>query len=77
MQDVFPNQPGGWRILKTPTILKVLCDDPADSDDAAAYAPLPEDERPGGFDWGNQEERRAAEAGDEEDEEEEEHPHRD
>ena len=26
MEDIFPNQPGGWKILKTPQILKTLCD---------------------------------------------------
>ncbi len=77
---MFPNQPGGWRILKTPTLLKVLCD-PAPED--PTYNPLPE-ERPGGFDWGN----RAQEGDGEEAEEEEDergrgndddghHPHRD
>ena len=37
------------RILKTPMFLRVLCD-PAPED--PNYEPLPE-ERPGGFDWGN------------------------
>ena len=37
------------RILKTPMFLRVLCD-PAPED--PNYDPLPE-ERPGGFDWGN------------------------
>ncbi|XP_015123371.1 derlin-2 [Diachasma alloeum] len=47
-EDVFPNQRGGFRILKTPRILKKLFDEPpADPN----YAPLPED-RPGGFNWG-------------------------
>ncbi len=48
LEDVFPNQPNGWRILQTPMALKVLCD-PAPED--PSYDPLPE-ERPGGFDWG-------------------------
>ena len=26
LEDIFPNQPGGWKILKTPQFLKVLCD---------------------------------------------------
>ena len=26
MEDIFPNQPGGWKILKTPQFLKTLCD---------------------------------------------------
>jgi len=49
LEDVFPNQPNGAKILKTPMFLRVLCD-PAPED--PNYDPLPE-ERPGGFDWGN------------------------
>ena len=26
LEDIFPNQPGGWKILKTPQFLKNLCD---------------------------------------------------
>ena len=26
IEDIFPNQPGGWKILKTPQLLKTLCD---------------------------------------------------
>ncbi|KAM9793644.1 derlin-2 isoform 1-T1 [Syngnathus typhle] len=48
LEDVFPNQPGGGRWLKTPSIIKMLFDTP---DDDANYNPLPED-RPGGFAWG-------------------------
>ena len=48
LEDIFPNQPGGFKILKTPQILKVLCDESPDDPD---YAPPPE-ERPGGYDWG-------------------------
>lgn len=48
LEDVFPNQPNGFKILKTPMLLKVLCD-PAPED--PNYAPVPE-ERPGGFEWG-------------------------
>ncbi|OXU25424.1 hypothetical protein TSAR_003514 [Trichomalopsis sarcophagae] len=47
-EDVFPQQVGGFRILKTPHILKVLFDSNTDDPD---YTPLPED-RPGGFNWG-------------------------
>lgn len=48
LEDVFPNQPGGKRLLATPTILRTLFDgEPEDPN----YNPLPE-ERPGGFDWG-------------------------
>jgi Derlin-2/3 len=45
LEDVFPNQPNGFRILETPAILKWLFDP----------APLPHvniQERPGGFNWG-------------------------
>ncbi|XP_060522057.1 derlin-2 [Cylas formicarius] len=53
LEDVFPNQRGGFKILKTPNILKQLFDElPEDRD----YERLPED-RPGGFDWGNQRNR--------------------
>uniref|UniRef100_A0A1B6MPE4 Derlin n=1 Tax=Graphocephala atropunctata TaxID=36148 RepID=A0A1B6MPE4_9HEMI len=48
MEDVFPNQTGGFRILNTPQFLKSLFDTPADDAD---YVPMPED-RPGGFAWG-------------------------
>ncbi|KAF5306838.1 hypothetical protein FQA39_LY00068 [Lamprigera yunnana] len=49
IEDVFPHQRGGFKILKTPMILKTLFDHHTDD---PTYAPLPED-RPGGFDWGN------------------------
>lgn len=52
LEDVFPNQPGGFRILKTPQILKWLFDAPPED---VNYRPMPED-RPGGFDWGRNEE---------------------
>ena len=26
IEDIFPNQPGGWKILRTPQLLKTLCD---------------------------------------------------
>nr|XP_060503615.1 derlin-2 isoform X3 [Panthera onca] len=48
LEDVFPNQPGGIRILKTPSVLKAIFDTP---DEDPNYNPLPE-ERPGGFAWG-------------------------
>ena len=48
LEDIFPNQPGGWQIIKTPQILKVLCDEAPEDPN---YAPPPE-ERPGGYDWG-------------------------
>ncbi|CAH1397645.1 unnamed protein product [Nezara viridula] len=47
MEDVFPLQSGGIRILKTPQFLKRLFDRPVEE---RGYSPLPE-EQPGGFDW--------------------------
>ena len=51
LEDIFPNQPGGFKLLKTPQILRVLCDETPDD---PQYAPPPE-ERPGGYNWGNNE----------------------
>ncbi|KAK6625142.1 hypothetical protein RUM43_005433 [Polyplax serrata] len=49
IEDVFPNQRGGFKLLTTPQILKTIFDGaPVDPD----YSPLPED-RPGGFNWGD------------------------
>uniref|UniRef100_A0A8C0U4Q9 Derlin n=1 Tax=Cyanistes caeruleus TaxID=156563 RepID=A0A8C0U4Q9_CYACU len=48
LEDVFPNQPGGGRLLRTPSVLKAIFDTPEDDPN---YNPLPE-ERPGGFAWG-------------------------
>ncbi|XP_045174021.1 derlin-2-like [Mercenaria mercenaria] len=48
LEDVFPQQPGGFKILRTPGFLKTIFD--AREDDPN-YNPLPE-ERPGGFNWG-------------------------
>uniref|UniRef100_A0AAR2JWE5 Derlin n=1 Tax=Pygocentrus nattereri TaxID=42514 RepID=A0AAR2JWE5_PYGNA len=48
LEDVFPNQPGGGRWLRTPSFLKMLFDTPEEDPN---YNPLPE-ERPGGFAWG-------------------------
>ncbi|XP_009883492.1 PREDICTED: derlin-2 [Charadrius vociferus] len=48
LEDVFPNQPGGRRLLRTPSVLKAIFDTPEDDPN---YNPLPE-ERPGGFAWG-------------------------
>ncbi|XP_058797229.1 derlin-2 isoform X2 [Phymastichus coffea] len=47
-EDIFPRQRGGFKILKTPTILKMIFD--SHDDDETDYSPLPE-ERPGGFNW--------------------------
>ncbi|KAK3084358.1 hypothetical protein FSP39_012158 [Pinctada imbricata] len=48
LEDVFPNQQGGFRILKTPRIFTYLLEGPPEDPN---YNPLPED-RPGGFNWG-------------------------
>ncbi|XP_044145695.1 derlin-2-like [Bufo gargarizans] len=42
LEDVFPNQPGGKKLLVTPAILKQLFDDPPSDPN---YNPLPEDLR--------------------------------
>ncbi|XP_050025393.1 derlin-2 isoform X1 [Dermacentor andersoni] len=49
LEDVFPNQRGGFRLLATPRFIKYLFESPVTDPN---YNPLPED-RPGGFDWGN------------------------
>jgi Derlin-2/3 len=48
LEDVFPNKPGGFRILKTPSVLKYLFDGPPNDPN---YERMPQD-RPGGFEWG-------------------------
>lgn len=48
LEDVFPNQPNGRKLLKTPQFLRNLCDEAPDDD----YVVLPEAEGPGGFQWG-------------------------
>ncbi|RDD47438.1 Derlin-2 [Trichoplax sp. H2] len=50
LEDVFPNQPGGQRLLKTPSLLRWIFEGTVDP----AFEAAPE-ERPGGFNWGNQE----------------------
>ncbi|XP_052864281.1 derlin-2 [Anopheles bellator] len=47
LEDVFPNQAGGMKLLKTPRILKLLFDEVPDDPN---YVPLPENQ-PGGFNW--------------------------
>lgn len=49
LEDVFPQQQGGFKILHTPRFLCYLFDDPPENSD---YTTLPEAERPGGFAWG-------------------------
>ncbi|XP_021061068.1 derlin-3 isoform X4 [Mus pahari] len=41
LEDVFPNQPGGKRLLLTPSVLKLLLDDPQEDPN---YLPLPEEQ---------------------------------
>lgn len=53
LEDVFPNKPGGFQILKTPGFLKLLFDP---IEETTGYEPLPE-ERPGGFNWGEQQQQ--------------------
>lgn len=48
LEDVFPEQAGGIRLLKTPRFLQQIFD-PATEE--PVYQPPPE-ERPGGFNWG-------------------------
>ena len=45
LEDDFPTPPGGMKLLKTPRILRILCD--GETDDDVAYQPLPEGDRPG------------------------------
>ena len=52
LEDVFPQQRGGFRILKTPRFLTYLLEGPTEDPN---YHPLPED-RPGGFNWGDNQE---------------------
>ncbi|CAH1801827.1 unnamed protein product [Owenia fusiformis] len=49
LEDVFPEQQGGFKILRTPGFLKMIFDHGGDDPN---YNPLPEEERPGGFNWG-------------------------
>uniref|UniRef100_UPI00398EAF41 derlin-2-like isoform X2 n=1 Tax=Pristiophorus japonicus TaxID=55135 RepID=UPI00398EAF41 len=48
LEDVFPNQPGGVKLLVTPGFLKAIFDG---AEEDPNYNVLPED-RPGGFNWG-------------------------
>ena len=53
LEDIFPNQPGGFKLLRTPRILRIICD--RESEEDRAYQPMPEAERPGGYAWGQPE----------------------
>ncbi|KAL4660333.1 derlin-2-like isoform X1 [Arapaima gigas] len=44
LEDVFPNQPGGRKLLITPAILKLIFDSPEVDPN---YSPLPEEQAPG------------------------------
>uniref|UniRef100_A0AC35GLT3 Derlin n=1 Tax=Panagrolaimus sp. PS1159 TaxID=55785 RepID=A0AC35GLT3_9BILA len=60
LEDVFPNQPYGFHILKTPAILKRIFDP----------APMPYvdvDERPGGYNWGAEQPLQREESSDDDD----------
>ncbi|MBN3296079.1 DERL2 protein, partial [Amia calva] len=56
LEDVFPNQPGGRKLLGTPGLLKVIFDAPEEDPN---YSPLPEDPvgEPGQEGWGEGEHR--------------------
>lgn len=41
LEDIFPNQPGGRKLLMTPGVLRTLFDTPEED---PAYSPLPEDQ---------------------------------
>lgn len=47
LEDVFPLQQNGFRVLQTPHLLKWLLD-------PVPVEPVDVDERPGGFNWGEQ-----------------------
>ena len=47
LEDVFPQQPGGFRILATPQFLKNWFE----RNDDPEYEPMPEAERPGGYNF--------------------------
>uniref|UniRef100_A0A1I7WAY8 Secreted protein n=1 Tax=Heterorhabditis bacteriophora TaxID=37862 RepID=A0A1I7WAY8_HETBA len=49
VRDVFPYQQHGMRLLKTPEWLQWLCEDQQPER-------VPEEERPGGFGWGEADE---------------------
>ncbi|XP_067269672.1 derlin-3 [Pseudorasbora parva] len=49
LEDVFPNQPGGRKLLATPEIFRFLFDPPQED---PSYAPLPEDQS--GIYWNGQ-----------------------
>jgi len=50
LEDVFPQKPGGFRILVTPQFIKRLIESNEDAD----YQVMPEAERPGGYNFGGE-----------------------
>lgn len=50
LEDIFPNQPGGMKLLVTPGFLKAIFDV---AEEDPNYNMLPED-RPVGFNWGRE-----------------------
>lgn len=56
LEDVFPNINGGFRVLKTPRLLRLLFDEAEDD-----YGTVPEETRAGGYNWGEQPGEQAAE----------------
>lgn len=58
LEDVFPDQINGFHLLKTPQFLKNIFDEPMEDAD---YTALPED-RPGGFNWGRENQNNANDA---------------
>lgn len=47
LEDVFPTQPGGIRLLKTPRFITRIFE----SMEANEYEQMVHEERPGGFNW--------------------------
>ncbi|KAK6190952.1 hypothetical protein SNE40_002710 [Patella caerulea] len=62
LEDVFPQQPNGFKVLRTPQLLKYIFDAAPEDPN---YNPLPED-RPGGFEWGQGQAPREPQNGDQE-----------
>lgn len=73
LEDVFPQQNGGFRILKTPQFLKTIFDRREEPD----YEPMPEAERPGGFDFGQPRNNEEQQEGGDQENAGEEHEHND
>lgn len=50
LEDIYPNRPGGRRLLQTPQFLKYLLD-PVPEAETEVDIDIPEDERIGGWEW--------------------------